>query len=173
MRYHALTLVTAMSLSILAITSAEAHVTIEQQQAVAGATAKLTFRVPHGCDGAAMHTFKVQIPAGVMNVKPMPKAGWKLSTIKAKLDKPITGDHGATITEVVREVIWSGGNLPDDQYDEFVLRGAMPASAGTLYIPAVQECEKAAERWIEIPAAGQSSGDLKMPAPRLQIVPKP
>ena len=82
---------------------------------------------------------------------------------------PAAIEPGSTL----REVIWSGGNLPDDQYDEFVLRGAMPASTGTLYIPAVQECEKAAERWIEIPAAGQSSGDLKMPAPRLQIVPKP
>lgn len=150
-----------------------AHVTIEQPQAVAGANAKVTLRVPHGCDGAATHTFKVLIPDGVTNVKPMPKAGLQLRTIKAKLDKPLVGDHGATISEVVREVVWIGGNLPDDQYDEFVLRGAMPASAGTIYFAAVQECEKAAERWIEIPAAGQSSSDLKMPAPRLQIVPKP
>jgi uncharacterized protein YcnI len=173
MRRSVLSLALATGLSLIVNASAEAHVTIEQQQAVAGATAKLTFRVPHGCDGAATHTFKVQIPEGVLNVKPMPKAGWQLRTVKAKLEKPIAGDHGASVTEAVREVIWSGGNLPDDQYDEFVLRGAMPTKTGTLYIPAVQECEKAAERWIEIPADGQSSGDLKMPAPRLLIVPKP
>lgn len=173
MRHRLPMLAVAASLTAFAATPAEAHVTIEQQQAVAGSTAKVTLRVPHGCDGAAMHTFKVLIPEGVTGVKPMPKAGWQLRTVKAKLDKPLAGDHGASITEVVREVIWSGGNLPDDQYDEFVLRGAMPASAGTIYFAAVQECAKAAERWIEIPAAGQSSGDLKMPAPRLQIVPKP
>lgn len=152
---------------------AQAHVTIEQQQATAGTTAKLVFRVPHGCDGAAMNTFKVRIPEGVTNVKPMPKAGWQLTTVKTKLDKPLKGDHGATITEVVSEVVWSGGNLPDAFYDEFVLRGAMPAAAETIYFPAVQECGKTAERWIEIPASGQKSGDLKMPAPHLQIVPKP
>ncbi|MFN4282777.1 MAG: YcnI family protein [Alphaproteobacteria bacterium] len=172
MRRSLIALAAATGFSLIAFT-AQAHVTIEQQQAVAGATAKLTFRVPHGCEGAATQTFKVLIPEGVLNVKPMPKAGWQLRTVKAKLDKPMSGDHGATITEVVREVIWSGGNLPDDHYDEFTLRGAMPANAGTLYIPAVQECAKGAERWIEIPAAGQSSRDLKMPAPRLQIVPKP
>ncbi len=167
-----LSLVIAASAALTALPAA-AHVTLEQSQAVAGSTAKITFRVPHGCAGAPMQTFKVLIPEGVTGVKPMPKAGWQLRTVKAKLDKPLAGDHGASITEVVREVIWSGGNLPDDQYDEFVLRGAMPADAGTIHFPAVQECAKAAERWIEIPAAGQGSGDLKMPAPRLQIVPKP
>lgn len=170
MRIRILTLAAIAALYALPVS---AHVTIEQPQAVAGSTAKVTLRVPHGCEGAAMHTFKVLIPDGVTNVKPMPKAGWTLATVKAKLDKPLAGDHGASITEVVREVVWSGGNLPDDQYDEFVLRGAMPSSAGPIYFAAVQECAKAAERWIEIPAAGQKSDDLKMPAPRLQIVPKP
>lgn len=173
MRYRLSMLAIAASLTAYAATPAKAHITIEQSQAVAGSTAKVTLRVPHGCDGAPMHTFKVLIPEGVTGVKPMPKAGWQLRTVKAKLDKPAAGEHGAGASETVREVIWSGGNLPDDQYDEFVLRGAMPASAGTIYFAAVQECAKAAERWIEIPAAGQGSGDLKMPAPRLQIVPKP
>jgi uncharacterized protein YcnI len=149
-----------------------AHVTLEQQQATASSTAKVTFRVPHGCEGSPMTTFKVRIPDGVTNVKPQPKAGWQLTTVKAKLDKPLAGDHGASITEVVREVIWSGGRLLDEHYDEFMLRGAMPAMAGTVYFPAVQECEKGVERWIEIPADGKTSDDYKMPAPRLQIVPR-
>lgn len=149
-----------------------AHVTIEQPQATASSTAKVTFRVPHGCAGAPMTTFKVRIPDGVTNVKPQPKAGWQLSTVKAKLDKPLAGDHGASITEVVREVIWSGGRLLDEHYDEFTLRGAMPAATGPLYFPAVQECEKGVERWIEIPDAGKASDDYKMPAPRLLIVPR-
>lgn len=173
MRHRLPMLAIAASLTAFAAVSAEAHVTIEQSQAAAGTTAKVTLRVPHGCAGLPMHTFKVLIPEGVTGVKPMPKAGWQLTTVKAKLDKPALAEHGAASSETVREVIWSGGNLPDDQYDEFVLRGAMPANAGTIYFAAVQECAKAAERWIEIPAAGQSSGDLKMPAPRLQIVPKP
>ena len=150
-----------------------AHVTLEQPQATVGSTAKLVFRVPHGCQGSAMTTFKVQIPEGVTNVKPQPKAGWQLATVKAKLDKPIVGEHGATITEVVREVVWSGGRLPDDFYDEFVLRGALPGKAGMIYLPAVQECEKGVERWIEIPSEGKKSDDYKMPAPGLRLVPRP
>ncbi|HEY4135200.1 MAG TPA: YcnI family protein [Alphaproteobacteria bacterium] len=171
-------LVSFAALAALAATPAftvpaSAHVTLDQPQATAGTTAKLVFRVPHGCQGSAMTTFKVQIPEGVTNVKPQPKAGWQLATVKAKLDKPIVGEHGATITEVVREVVWSGGRLPDDFYDEFALRGQMPDKAGTLYFPVVQECEKGVERWIEIPADGKKSGDYKMPAPGLRLAPRP
>jgi uncharacterized protein YcnI len=42
-----------------------------------------------------------------------------------------------------------------------------------LYFPVVQECEKGVHRWIEIPAAGKSSGDYPEPAPALKLQPKP
>ena len=40
----------------------------------------------------------------------------------------------------------------------------------TIYLPVVQECEKGAHRWIEIPGQGS---DLPEPAPELKLVPKP
>lgn len=160
--------------SVLAVaaTAAQAHVTLENQQATIGSTYKATFRVPHGCDGAAMVTMRVQIPAGVTGVKPMPKAGWTLETVVDKDIKP-SGDHGAA--PAVREVKWSGGRLDDAHYDEFVLRASLSDALkpGMLYFPVVQECEKGVERWIEIPAEGKSAGDYKKPAPGLKLAPKP
>jgi uncharacterized protein YcnI len=40
-----------------------------------------------------------------------------------------------------------------------------------LYFPVVQECEGGAvERWIQIPAAGQSEDDLETPAPGVKLL---
>jgi uncharacterized protein YcnI len=111
----------------------------------------------------------------VTGVKPQPHVGWELSTVKTKLDKPIAGDHGATITEVVSEVSWAGGKLLDENFDQFVMQIKLPnAATGTiLYFPVVQECEKGVNRWIEIPAASQKPSELKLPAPSLKLLAKP
>lgn len=153
---------------------AAAHVTLETQQAVAGSTYKAVLRVGHGCEGTPMHTIRVRVPDGIMDVKPMPKPGWQLSTVKGKLDQPIDDGHGGKITEGVREIAWTGGKLLDEHYDEFVFRGQLPNKPGeTIYIPVVQECEKGVHRWIEIPAAGKSARDYKEPAPGVRLLPKP
>ena len=70
---------------------------------------------------------RVRIPDGVVNVKPMPKPGWTVATVKEKLAKPLTLEHGRQLTETIREVSWSGGNLPDAYYDEFVFTGFLAA----------------------------------------------
>ncbi|MBM3546764.1 MAG: YcnI family protein [Alphaproteobacteria bacterium] len=153
---------------------AHAHVTLETQQAVAGTYYKAVLRVGHGCEGTPMHTIRVQIPDGVVAVKPMPKPGWQLSTKTGKLAQPISDGHGGQITEGVREITWSGGKLLDEHYDEFVFRGRLPDKPNTtLYIPVVQECEKGVHRWIEIPAEGKKADDYKEPAPAVRILPKP
>jgi len=164
------TIAAACALAATIPSFAQAHVTLEVQQAAAGSTYKGVMRVPHGCEGAPTQVVRVKIPDGVTAVKPQPKAGWQLATVKGKLAQPIKDSHGNAVTEGVIEVIWSGGNLPDDQYDEFVLRMSLPKTPdATVYFPVVQECSKGAERWIEIPAAGQKAGDLKFPAPQLKL----
>lgn len=153
---------------------ATGHVTLETQQAVAGESYKAVLRVPHGCGTSPTHTIRVRIPDGMIGVKPMPKAGWQLSTVGGKLAQPIADGHGGQITEGVREVVWAGGRLLDAHYDEFVFRGTLPNQPGTmLYFPVVQECEAGVDRWIEIPAAGKSADDYKTPAPGLKLLPKP
>lgn len=153
---------------------ASAHVTLETQQAVAGATYKAVLRVPHGCGGSATTAVRIRIPDGMTGVKPMPKPGWQLTTEVGKLAVPLDDGHGGQITEGVREIAWSGGKLLDAHYDEFVFRGALPNRPGEmLWFPVVQECEKGVDRWIEIPAAGKSADDYKTPAPGLKLLPKP
>jgi uncharacterized protein YcnI len=157
----------------LAATSASAHATLETGQAVAGSTYKAVVRVPHGCNGKPTLKVRVKVPDGVSNVKVMPKAGWTLDIIKGPLAKPLDDGHGGKITEGVIEAVWTGVLL-DAHYEEFVLRGKLPdAPNTTLWWPIVQECDGAAQRWIEIPAAGQDPHSLKEPAPGLKLTPKP
>lgn len=154
--------------------AASAHVTLEAQEAAVGSTYKAVLRVPHGCEGKATTAIRVKVPEGFIAVKPMPKAGWKLETVKGKYAKSYKL-WGETVAEGVTEVDWSGGELPDEFYDEFVFRGTLaddlPAGE-KLFFPVVQECGGQAERWIEIPAAGQDEDALELPAPGLTLLPK-
>jgi uncharacterized protein YcnI len=163
--------------AMLCIAGASAHVTLETQQAPVGASYKAVLRVPHGCDGSATTAIRIRVPAGVIGVKPMPKPGWKLDTVSGKYPKPFTL-RGAKMSEGVTEIAWSGGNLADSFYDEFVFTAALAEelSAGqTIYFPVVQECEKGVHRWIEIPTGHGGHDDHSggpEPAPGLKLLPK-
>ena len=157
---------------LLAESPALAHATLETQQAQVGASYKAVLRIPHSCGASPTIRVRVRIPDGFIGVKPMPKAGWTLETVKAPYGKTYEAPH-VTLTEGVREISWSGGRLPGDWYDEFVFVGTVAADLTpgmTLYFPTVQDCETGAERWIEIPAEGASGHDLKAPAPGLKLL---
>ena len=160
------------SLMLGAAPIARAHVTLETQQAQVGSLYKAVFRVPHGCDGAATVALRIKIPEGVIAVKPMPKPGWQLATVKGKYEQAYDY-YGTPMSEGVVEVGWSGGKLLDEHYDEFVFRGQLPNRPGeVVHFPVVSECEKGVDRWIEIPAAGQNAGSLRFPAPSLRLTPR-
>jgi len=165
-----------LALAVTALAApAFAHVSLEKSEAPVGSTYKAVFRVPHGCEGTPTNVVRVKIPEGVIAIKPMPKPGWTLEKVKGPYEK--TYDYyGTPMSEGVKEIVWSGGNLGDDEYDEFILRGFLTPDlkvGETLYFPVVQECpEGKAERWIEIPAAGQSSDDLELPAPGIKLLEK-
>ena len=151
---------------------AGAHPSLERREANVGAPYKAVMRVPHGCDGSATTRVRVQIPEGVIGVKPQPKPGWTIETTRGPYAQTYPYYHGAKLTEGVREITWSG-RLPDDNYDEFVFVGFVAATlnAGdTVHFPTVQECEKGRAAWTEVAVAGQSAHDLKMPAPAIRLV---
>jgi periplasmic copper chaperone A len=149
-----------------------AHATLEQKTVTQNTTEKLTVRIGHGCDGAPSLKVRVRVPDGMIAVKPMPKAGWTLETVIAPYAKP--QEYFDTIlTEGVQEIIWSG-SLDDAHYDEFEFRGRVTENIVAdkmLYVPVVQECAEAAERWIEIPAEGESGEELEAPAPGVMVHP--
>lgn len=168
-------IIVTASILALGTSAALAHVSLQVKEASVGSTYKAILQVPHGCEGKPTTTVRVQIPEGVIAVKPQPKVGWTLEKVKGSYAKSYDY-HGTPTSEGVKEVVWSGGNLADDEYDEFALRVFLTSDlkAGEmLHFPVVQECpDGKAERWIEIPAAGQSSDDLELPAPGLKLLEK-
>ena len=165
------------AIATLAASPAAAHVSLENRQATIGASFKAVFTVPHGCAGSPTVKIRVQIPEGVIAAKPMPKAGWNVEAITGKYAAEYDY-HGSKLSEGVKEVVWSGGKLPDHHYEEFVVSTYLSTSLKpntTLYFPVVQECEQGVSRWIDIPKGeGESHGSgSKTPAPGVKLMPKP
>jgi uncharacterized protein YcnI len=167
----------AVAAIVLAASPACAHVGLETKQATIGSSYKAVFTVPHGCAGSPTVKIRVQIPEGVIAAKPMPKAGWNVEAIRGKYATEYDY-HGSKLSEGVKEVVWSGGKLPDHHYEEFVVSTFLTAGLkpnSTLYFPVVQECEQGVSRWIDIPKGeGESHGSgSKTPAPGVKLMPKP
>ena len=159
--------VSAAILSILAGPAA-AHIGLSEGSAVVGATFRATLVVAHGCSGAATTQVRVQIPEGFYNVRPMPKPGWQVDVVTGAYEHPFAS-HGTTLTEGVKEIKWSGGQLPDSQFDEFVFRGTFGADleAGTkFYFPVLQQCGDKEDAWIDT-----SGGEAEFPAPSVELEP--
>jgi uncharacterized protein YcnI len=152
-------------------TPAFAHVTLEKQEAAVGSTYRAVVRVPHGCGSEATNVLRVQIPDGFYAVKPMPHAGWTLETVIGPYAQPYD-NYGTIMTEGVVEVIWSGGELPNEFYDEFIFRGTFGGDlpvGSVFYFPAVQECANGEEAWIDTTGAE----DAEKPAPHLTLIAAP
>ena len=164
----------AGAIAAAALSPASAHVTLERREAPVGATYKAVFRVGYGCGTSPTVKLRLRIPEGVIAVKPMPKPGWQIDTVRAKYDKTFTMFHDNAVSEGVKEVTFTG-RLPDENYDEFMLSVYLTddlKAGSVLYFPVVQECESGVHRWIEIPEAGKDAHDYKEPAPGVKLLPK-
>jgi periplasmic copper chaperone A len=167
----------ALGAAILCLTGAStafAHATLETKEAPASSFYKAVIRIGHGCEGTATTSIRVQIPEGVIAVKPMPKPGWDLTTKEGQYAQAYDY-YDEKLTKGVTEVSWTGGSLPDAWYDEFVFRARLPdRPPGTvIHFPIVQQCEKGVHRWIEIPEPGKTADDYKEPAPGVTLTAKP
>lgn len=153
---------------------AQAHVVLTEPQAVAGSYYKASLRVGHGCSGAATTGITVQVPAGFEGAKPQPKAGWVVSTRKAKLAQPYVS-HGKTVSEDVVEISWRAATpdaaLPDDFFDEFAWMSRLPEQAGPVWIKVLQTCVKSQNNWADVPSSGTSTRGMKTPAALLTLEP--
>ncbi|WP_275791556.1 YcnI family copper-binding membrane protein [Pararhizobium gei] len=153
---------------------ASAHITFENKEVAPGATVKFVLRLPHGCSGKTTTGVRIAIPAELTSAKPQPKPGWTLAIMTDDVHKAsaeTTHAHRAGAT--IKEISWTGGTLEDAYYDEFVFRATVSkTAANAIFVPVVQECEGGSvDRWIEIPAAGGVSEDLKYPAPSVRVQP--
>ena len=147
---------------------------LKKRRAIRTSSESLGWSLGNTCTMQASTGITVRLPAGFQGAKPMPKAGWKLETQLERLAQPYNS-HGKTITEDVVEVRWTVKNvadaLPDAWYDEFVLRGTLPKTAGALWFKVLQHCTQGQLDWSEIPAKGTSTKGLKAPAALLEVLP--
>lgn len=152
---------------------ASAHPSLETKEAKVGSGYKAVISVPHGCDGAPTTEVSIDIPEGVIAVKPMPKPGWKLSLQNGAYARTYNFYHGEKKSKGVKQVTWSGGELPDEYFDQFVLStfiaGELPPG-GKIAFPVTQKCSKGELRWHDIAGPGVDAHSLAHPAPQLLLV---
>ncbi|MCH2165287.1 MAG: YcnI family protein [Marinovum sp.] len=150
--------------------AAAAHASLAEKEAKQNTNYIAVMRITHGCAGEATNRVTITIPEGVINAKPMPKAGWTLETVRQPYAK--TYEYHGPKSEGVVSISWSG-HLEDGHFDEFVFRArvtdAFPVGE-TVYFPTMQTCVNGENAWVEVPQEGQTRGDLKSPAPGVTIV---
>jgi len=163
-----------LALLLLATAGAQAHITLDQPEAPAGSSYRAVFKVGHGCEGgAATKALIVTLPEALLRgAKPMPKPGWTLTTQRRSLKVPYDS-HGKPVTDELSEVRWEARSdadaLPDDWYDEFVLRATLPAEPGELWFKVRQVCTQGEWNWAEVPSA--ATPKPRAPAVKLKVVP--
>ena len=162
-----------LATAIFAATTSAAlsHATLTNQSAVQGRSFYTGIRISHGCDQQATIRVSVQIPEGLIGVKPQLKEGWDIELITGDYENTYPY-HGREMSSGVKEVIWSGGELPNEFFDVFEIRGTVTdhfAVDETVYLPVVQNCADGSHHWVEIPAEGQTRHDLDKPAPGFTV----
>ena len=155
--------------SFMMCAPAFAHVTANPNNGTAGEYFETKFRVSHGCEGSDTVSITIQLPKGLVSVKPQFKPGWNVEIKKSKLDKPVEAGHGKMADEQFDEITWRGGPLPDAQYDEFGLILKLPEMVGTLWFPVIQTCEKGQNLWTEVPQGVDQWHSVKSPAPYVKV----
>jgi uncharacterized protein YcnI len=146
--------VAALGLLVGLAGPAAAHIGTEATSTAAGSTSIVRFKIGHGCDGSPTTEVRIQIPDGVTSVRPEATPGWEVEVARQG--------------EEVREVTWSGGSLPDEQFLQLGLSVRWPEAPGeTVWFPTVQTCEEGEHAWVQIPEEGQPEPDE--PAPGVEL----
>lgn len=149
---------------------AMAHVVFAEPQARSGSYYAGFFRISHGCGDSDTISVRISIPDNVTSARPQPKPGWTLSVERTPLATPIKGEGGTAIKDRVTAIRWTG-RLPADEFDQFGLMMKLPVSTGPLYFPVEQKCVAGENRWVNIPAPGQSWHSIPNPAPMIEVTP--
>jgi len=150
----------AASVLLAGTAAACAHVSLPRGGVTVGSDYDAAFRVGHACEGAKATTgLAVRLPKGFILSDAQARKGWKLDVQKN------AGDG---------EVRWTAESpqtaLPAGERAEFVLRGKVPSTPGTLWFKVQQDCDVGRVDWAEVPATGNSTAGLKTPAARLDVV---
>lgn len=134
---------------VLVAPPAAAHTELDPEQATAGSSETLTFRVAY--EGAGTTGLDVELPEGASVVEVPAKAGWT------------SDEDGAQ-----RTVSWRGG--PVDADEEFTVVVQLPDTTGVVLFPAIQLTTEGEVAWI---SPEEGDGHDTKPAPRMTLVADP
>ena len=148
MHRRTLAALAAASATLAVPAIAGAHVTVHPNVIPEGAYAVLDIRVPNETEDADTTKVAVQMPAGTTYAAVSPPPGWQGKVVKQ-------GD-------TVRQVVFSGGRIPPEQFVEFPVSIAVPGKAGdTLEFPALQTYDDGeVVRWIGAPDADKPASTI-------------
>ena len=158
----------AMALAAPAV--AQAHVTLQPNEAPAGGFARLDVRVPNERDDASTTKVEVKFPPGFAQVSTEPVPGWTAKVGKTKLAEPIKSEDGDEITEQVSTITWTGqgpqGRINPGQFQDFGLSVRLPDEPGkSLTFKALQTYSGGeVVRWIGTPDADEPAPQVTLTA---------
>jgi uncharacterized protein YcnI len=151
----------AMAL-VLVAAPAWAHVTIQPEEAPAGAFFAFVVRVPTEREDASTTKIEVEFPP-LAFVSFQDVEGWKRTVEMRTLEEPLDV-FGEPVSEVVGSVTWSGGEIQPGEFQEFGFSARVPEDQEELEFPALQTYSSGeVVRWIGPPDADE-------PAARVGVV---
>lgn len=158
------------ALSLVA-TPVLAHAVLERRDAQAGAFYRAVVQITHGCGASPTRSVTVTVPDGAIGARPLAKPGWTIATRRGAYARSYPFVHGS-IAEGVKEITWTGGSLPADEFDEFTFSVMLSDEfkpGDTVRFPVDQLCETGAYHWNQVPVPGQDSHALAEPAPAVLV----
>jgi uncharacterized protein YcnI len=173
-RIAAATLLAAAAAAALAA-PAQAHVTVDPEEATQGDYATLNVKVPNERDNASTVGLELHLDPDhpLASVSPQPVPGWRVRVETTELDQPIEV-HGSPISEVPGVITWTatGGGIGPGMFQQFPLSvGPLPEDADQLVLDAVQTYDNGeVVRWIEEPTGGE---EPEYPSPVLRLAAAP
>ncbi|MBN1527476.1 MAG: YcnI family protein [Thermoleophilaceae bacterium] len=162
--------IACMTAALAAPAVAQAHVTLQPEEAPAGGFTRLDVRVPNERDNASTTKVEVQFPAGFEFVSTQPVPGWTAEITRKELAQPVTNDEGEEVTDRVDTVTWTGsgaeGRIGPGQFQDFGLSLGVPDEPGrTLTFKAIQTYDNGETvRWINAPDADEPAPQVKLTA---------
>lgn len=121
---------------VLGVTVASAHVTVNPNESAAGGFERYAVRVPTEKPVPTVK-LELEIPANVTFSKVAPKPGWKYELKKDAAGK-VTG------------IVWSGGSIAADEFDEFYFQARNPKDPGKIAWKAYQTYgDGSVVEWVE------------------------
>ncbi|HEU5063260.1 MAG TPA: YcnI family protein [Solirubrobacterales bacterium] len=163
-----ITFVLAVALALAAPVAAAAHVTLQPEEAEAGAYTVFDVHVPNESADKVTTRVEVKFPPGFFFASYRPVAGWTVEVKMAKRDNPLTARNEKVNPQVAR-VTWTaddaGAAVQPGQFVDFpVSMQVPPGGAGdTLTFRALQTYEgDEVARWVGAP-------DSDRPAPQVAV----